>query len=81
MRILVLGSEGMLGHVVKRYFENKGHEVYATSRDKNDINYFDLTDNIKNIDEIVNRIKPQVVINCIGLLNKVAEENQALAVK
>ena len=80
MRILVLGSEGMLGHVVKRYFENKGHEVYATSRDKNDINYFDLTDNIKNIDEIVNRIKPQVVINCIGLLNKVAEENQALAV-
>lgn len=31
----------------KRYFENKGHEVYATSRDKNDINYFDLTDNIK----------------------------------
>lgn len=80
MRILVLGSEGMLGHVVKRYFENKEHEVYATSRDKNDINYFDLTDNIKNIDEIVNRIKPQVVINCIGLLNKVAEENQALAV-
>ncbi len=80
MRILVLGSEGMLGHVVKKYFEKKGYEVYSTSRDKNDINYFDLTDNIKNIDEIVKRIKPQVVINCIGLLNKVAEENQALAV-
>ena len=27
------------------------------------------------LDEIVERIKPQVVINCIGLLNKVAEEN------
>lgn len=80
MKILVLGSEGMLGHVVKRYFENRGHEVYATSRDKNDENYFDLTDNIKNIDEIVDRIKPQAVINCIGLLNKVAEENQSLAV-
>ena len=65
MKILVLGSEGMLGHVVKRYFENKGHEVYATSRNKENENY---------------RIKPQVVINCIGLLNRVAEENQALAV-
>ena len=80
MKILVLGSEGMLGHVVKRYFENKGHEVYATSRNKENENYFDLTDNIKDIDKIVDRIKPQVVINCIGLLNRVAEENQALAV-
>ena len=57
MRILVLGSEGMLGHVVKRYFENKGHEVYATSRDKNDINYFDLTDNIKNINIVLYSFK------------------------
>ena len=80
MKILVLGSEGMLGHVVKRYFENKGYEVYATSRNKENENYFDLTDNIKDIDKIVDRIKPQVVINCIGLLNKVAEKNQALAV-
>lgn len=64
----------------KRYFENKGHEVYATSRNKENENYFDLTDNIKDIDKIVDRIKPQVVINCIGLLNRVAEENQALAV-
>ena len=31
MKILVLGSEGMLGHVVKRYFENKGYEVYVVS--------------------------------------------------
>ena len=80
MKILVLGSEGMLGHVVKRYFENRGYEVHATSRNKENENYFDLTDNIKNIDYIVDRIKPQAVINCIGLLNRVAEENQALAV-
>ena len=80
MKILVLGVEGMLGHVVKKYFEKKGYEVYATSREKSSENYFDLTDNIKNIDKIVERIKPDVVINCIGLLNKVAEENQSLAV-
>lgn len=80
MRILVLGADGMLGHVVKRYFENNGYEVFATSRKKDSEYYFDSADNIKNIDEIVNKLKPQVVINCIGLLNKVAEENQALAV-
>lgn len=80
MKILILGSEGMLGHVVKRYFQNERYDVYSTSRNPEDVNYFDLTDNIKNIDEIVHRIKPQVVINCIGLLNKVAEENQSLAV-
>ncbi len=80
MRILVLGADGMLGHVVKRYFENNGYEVFATSRKKDSEYYFDLADNIKNIDEIVDKLKPQVVINCIGLLNKVAEEHQALAV-
>lgn len=80
MKILVLGADGMLGHVVKRYFENNGYEVFATSRKKDSEYYFDLADNIKNIDEIVDKLKPQVVINCIGLLNKVAEEHQALAV-
>lgn len=80
MKLLVLGSEGMLGHVVKRYFENKKFEVYFTNRDKSNENYFDITDSIKNINEIVDRIKPNVVINCIGLLNKVADDNQALAV-
>lgn len=80
MRILVLGAEGMLGHVVKRYFENKGNEVYATSRKKDSENYFDVADNIHNIDNIVDRLKPEVVINCIGILNQVAEDNQSLAV-
>ena len=80
MRILILGADGMLGHVVRRYFEKKGNEVFVTTRKKENENYFDVADNIKNIDEIIDRLKPQVVINCIGLLNKVAEENQSLAV-
>lgn len=80
MKLLILGSEGMLGHVVKRYFQTAGYEVYSTSRNPNDINYFDLADNMNNIDKIIKRLQPQVVINCIGLLNKVAEENQSLAI-
>lgn len=80
MKILVLGGEGMLGHVVRRYFEKQSNEVYFTSRNKESENYFDVAEDIKNIDKIVDRIKPQVVINCIGLLNKVAEANKSLAV-
>ena len=80
MRILILGSDGMLGHVVKTYFKRKGHDVYATSRRYNNENYFDVAENLKGIDKIIDKIQPQVVINCIGLLNKVAENNKALAV-
>lgn len=80
MRILILGEDGMLGHVVKRYFENEGYEVYTTSRKTGSENYFDITDSVKDINAIVDKIKPTVVINCIGILNRVAEENQSLAV-
>ena len=80
MKILILGSDGMLGHVVKRYFQNNNYDVYSTNRDKTNENYFDVVENIKGIDKIVERIKPDVVVNCIGILNKFAEEHQALAV-
>lgn len=80
MKILILGSEGMLGHVVKRYFEINGYETYCTSRNKKNKYYFDVMENISKIDLIVEEIKPDVVINCIGILNKVAEENKKLAV-
>lgn len=80
MKILILGSTGMLGHVVKRYFENKNYEVYATTREKEDPLYFDLNEDIKNLEKIIKVVKPDVVINCIGVLNKACEDNKALAV-
>ena len=81
MKILIIGSEGMLGHVVKTYFEEKGHEVVCTQRkDKDSDLYFDITNSVSGIDKIVENIKPDVLINCIGILNKVAEENKSLAI-
>lgn len=81
MKILVLGSDGMLGHVVKTYFEEKGFEVVCTTRrDKKSSLYFDITNSVSDIDNIVKEEKPDVLINCIGILNKVCEENKALAV-
>ena len=80
MKILVLGANGMLGHVVTRHFLDIGYEVLETSRDKGDINYFDVSKDISAIQKVLKRIKPKVVINCIGILNKNAEENHDLAV-
>lgn len=81
MKILILGSDGMLGHVVKTYFEEKGHEVVCTTRkDKESDLYFEITDTVTGIEKVIEKVKPDVLINCIGILNKVAEEHKALAV-
>ena len=81
MKILIIGSEGMLGHVVKTYFEQKGHEVVSTTRqEKGSDLYFNITNSISGIDSIVDSVKPDVLINCIGILNRVAEEHKALAI-
>lgn len=81
MNVLVLGSQGMLGHVVKLHFEKKGHTVKGTSRTADKSSYvFDAAKNIDDLVKYVDDFKPQVIINCIGLLNKVAEDNKALAV-
>ena len=81
MKILILGSDGMLGHVVKIYFEENGYDVVCTTRkDEKSELYFNITNSISGIDEIIKRAKPDVVINCIGILNKVADEHKALAI-
>lgn len=81
MKILLLGSEGMLGHVVKAYFTSKGHEIICTTRsDPKSEFYFNVIDSASGINDIVRKVKPDVLINCIGILNKAAEEHKALAI-
>ena len=80
MRILVLGRNGMLGHVVYEYFRSIGDDVYGTDVRGNCISY-DAFKNQEELENIVKEYKPEVVINCIGILNQVAEDNKVLAVK
>ena len=81
MKLLILGSDGMLGHVVKIYFEEKGYDVVCTTRrDEKSELYFNITNSVGEIERIIKRVKPDVVINCIGILNKVADEHKALAI-
>jgi dTDP-4-dehydrorhamnose reductase len=80
MKLLVLGADGMLGHVVKLYFQENSHEVRATSRSGKGDYELDVRKNINDLERYIDDFRPTAVINCIGILNRVAEENQSLAV-
>ena len=82
MKILVLGSIGMAGHTVTLYFKEQGYDVTAFS-----ISPFLFTKNIvgdafdtNQLERIITTGDYDVVINCIGLLNQVAEQNPSKAV-
>ena len=81
MRILVLGKNGMLGHVVYNFFKEQNNEVYGTVSKTGEGIVYNAFTNMEEIEEIITKIKPDVVINCIGILNKAAEDNKLLAVK
>jgi dTDP-4-dehydrorhamnose reductase len=80
MKALILGADGMLGHVVKLYFQEQGYEVKGTSRSDSQDLVFDATLNTSDLGKFIDDFKPDAVVNCIGILNKVAEENHSLAV-
>ena len=77
MKILVLGSSGMAGHIVTLYFMEHGHDVTAYSMApfpycKN------IVGNAFETQKFVQMLLSEdfdTVINCIGLLNQVAENN------
>lgn len=81
-KILILGGDGMAGNMILTFLEEKGHDVFFTSRkkDRKKQYYFDVLENYKEVEDIIAQVKPQFVINCIGVLNQYAEENRAAAV-
>lgn len=80
--ILVLGSIGMAGHLITLYFKERGYNVAAYSMQP-----FPYCNNIignaletENFKKMLLEGDYDAVINCIGILNQVADENQSLAV-
>ena len=63
MRILILGSKGMLGSICMQYFSNSKHKVNVFNR------YFSFDD----YDEYFTELKsydPEIIINCIGKIKQ-----------
>lgn len=90
MRVLVLGASGMLGNAVLRVMhEKQGLEVFGTVRSGNVTHLFpkEIVDTIitgcdvGNHDALVKLfadIRPDVVINCIGLIKQLADADDPL---
>ena len=82
MRILILGSTGLLGYTFTRYFFDREYfETFALIRNYSKIKFFNEKHHekfvhINNIldyeetEKIIKNIKPDVLINCLGITNK-----------
>ena len=80
---MVLGGAGMLGHVLlKKLNDNKVFEIYDITRNKeNRLNNFecDIT-NFNSLSQIIKDIKPDFIINCVGILIKGSFQDPANAI-
>ncbi len=79
-KVLILGSTGMLGHVLFNILEkSKKFELFDISyRNKLNSNTIicDVT-RIRKLKKIIDSIKPDIIINCIGILLNRSEINPA----
>lgn len=79
MKFLILGCNGMAGHLISLYLKEQGHDVlgFAHTQSK-------LIDSVTGdamdaafMKDLIGVNKFDTVINCIGLLNQFAENNKA----
>lgn len=90
-KVLVLGASGMLGHAVLRYFADQGrHAVTGSvrsqaSRDRLPAELRDAVvvgadiANDEGVAQLYAKVRPDIVINCIGLVKQLAQANDVLA--
>jgi len=82
MKILVLGSIGMAGHIISLYFKEQGHDVTAYSMQPFPFckNIIGNALNTEHLRETLLSDDYDSVINCIGILNQDADDNRSKAV-
>lgn len=83
MKLLVLGCNGMAGHLISLFFKENGHEVTGFARSKSpllDNTIIGDASDLSLIKDIIDKQCFDAVINCIGLLNQFADQNKVMAV-
>ncbi len=84
-KVLIIGCTGMLGHEVLRVFKESCFETYGTHRWKNQSQedctlYLDLLDGKEAIASLLKKIKPNIVINCAGILKPNVNKDPVITV-
>ncbi len=88
LKILILGANGMLGKMVSLYFGSlKNYSIVFSSRSEStflkenfhdSIEFYDvLNDNFYNF---ASKVKPDVIINCIGRIKPTIDESDPISV-
>ena len=85
MKILIFGISGLIGNSLFTYLSKDNNlKVYGTSRRKinsiqDNIFYFEWSSKsrIKNLNSIIKKCKPDLVINCIGITKHHQEKNKS----
>jgi dTDP-4-dehydrorhamnose reductase len=92
MRILVLGASGMLGNAVMKLFAKEGlHETWGTLRNESGKQFFsdDIQSHLISAVDVLNQdallnifaiTRPNVVINCVGMIKQLRDANDPLHV-
>lgn len=90
-KVLVLGATGMLGNAVLRLFaQSDGYEAVGSARSSSALRLLpaELSDrlicgvDVENMDSLISlfsKSRPDVVINCIGLVKQLAEADDPLS--
>lgn len=83
MKFLVLGCNGMAGHLISLYLQEQGHDVIGFALEESKLLKKSIAGDATNfpkLKEIIQTGKYDTVINCIGVLNQFAENDHSLAV-
>lgn len=78
MKLLIFGGSGMAGHLLVRYFKEQGkHQVFYTTRNPQDPHglVLDVND-LTTVEKAVEIVRPNVIINAVGVLNQAAENDK-----
>ena len=82
MNILILGGTGMAGHTISLYFIQRGYNVTTFSRKPFPFcnNIIGDAKDLSFLNKVIADNSYDVIINCIGILNLDAENNQYSAI-
>ncbi len=79
-KILILGMTGMLGHVLfSELTQNLTYSTWGTTRQKallqsrDNVLYNVDAFNLDSLNHVVQSVKPEVVINCVGIIKQLKE--------
>lgn len=90
MRVMALGVSGMLGNAVFRVLSQSAlYDVWGTLRDERQRRCFGEHDrnrliagvdvlDLSGLIAVMNRVRPEAVINCVGLIKQLAAANDPL---